>query len=580
MPATKYYIDVSHAGLGKFQRIQGTDRSVVNRRAAAKQREWDEQWARRCAVAETKQLRQEERERRASDRDAQRAYVEARKREAEEVTAAAEDAVRQIEQILQHTLNVDDRIDFETLKDKSAFAEARPLAVPPQRLPEQPQPLAVVYVAPAPSFWTQLIEVFSESARKRRLAAHAEQRRALDAKADVEYSRQMDSWRLDLADRQRANAEQADIHRMRIASWSARKALFEAQQKSGNDGINLLKQRYNARDPDAIEQHAALVLGASNYPDSFPQTFAVEYRNESKLLVVEYVLPLPAHLPNTKSAKYVQSKDEIVESELSESAQKKLYDGCIYQIALRSLHELLEADVVRAVEAIAFNGLVETIDGATGKPIRPCIITVQASRTEFEQINLSAVEPRACFRKLKGIGSAQLHALAAVPPLVRFNKNDDRFVEGRAVLEGVDEGQNIACMPWEDFEHLIRDLFEREFANQDADVRITRASRDGGVDAVIFDPDPIRGGKLVVQAKRYTNTVGVAAVRDLYGAMTAERASKGILVTTASFGHDSYEFARDKPITLLDGGGLLHLLQKHGVPARIDLRQAKGLVTN
>jgi restriction system protein len=52
------------------------------------------------------------------------------------------------------------------------------------------------------------------------------------------------------------------------------------------------------------------------------------------------------------------------------------------------------------------------------------------------------------------------------------------------------------------------------------------------------------------------------------------------LVTTATFGHDSYEFARDKPITLLDGGGLLHLLQKHGVPARIDLGPAKGIVTN
>jgi len=41
--------------------------------------------------------------------------------------------------------------------------------------------------------------------------------------------------------------------------------------------------------------------------------------------------------------------------------------------------------------------------------------------------------------------------------------------------------------------------------------------------------------------------------------MTAERASKGILVTTAAFGHGSYEFAKDKPITLLDGGALLQL---------------------
>lgn len=51
-------------------------------------------------------------------------------------------------------------------------------------------------------------------------------------------------------------------------------------------------------------------------------------------------------------------------------------------------------------------------------------------------------------------------------------------------------------------------------------------------------------------------------------------------MTTASFGSDSYEFAKDKPITLLDGGGLLHLLQKHGVPAMIDLQQAKNVARN
>ena len=30
-------------------------------------------------------------------------------------------------------------------------------------------------------------------------------------------------------------------------------------------------------------------------------------------------------------------------------------------------------------------------------------------------------------------------------------------------------------------------------------------------------PDPITGGKIVIQAKRYTRTVGVNAVRDLFG---------------------------------------------------------------
>lgn len=123
----------------------------------------------------------------------------------------------------------------------------------------------------------------------------------------------------------------------------------------------------------------------------------------------------------------------------------------------------------------------------------------------------------------------------------------------------------------------MRQLFEKEFATDGADVKVTRASADGGVDAVVFDPDPIRGGKIVIQAKRYTNTVGVSAVRDLYGTMLNEGAMKGILVTTSDYGPDTYTFAKDKPITLLNGGNLLSLLAKHGHPARIDIPEARRL---
>jgi len=121
----------------------------------------------------------------------------------------------------------------------------------------------------------------------------------------------------------------------------------------------------------------------------------------------------------------------------------------------------------------------------------------------------------------------------------------------------------------------VREVFSKEFSQDGAEVKITRASHDKGVDAVVFDPDPIRGGKTIIQAKRYTNTVDVSAVRDLYGTVLNEGAGKGILVTTADYGPDAYEFARGKPLILLNGGNLLSLLEKHGHKARIDLREAK-----
>jgi restriction system protein len=119
--------------------------------------------------------------------------------------------------------------------------------------------------------------------------------------------------------------------------------------------------------------------------------------------------------------------------------------------------------------------------------------------------------------------------------------------------------------------------WERELSAHGGEVKVTQASRDGGVDAVAFDPDPIRGGKIIIQAKRYTNTVDVSSVRDLYGTVMSEGATKGVLVTTSSFGPDAHRFAKDKPITLMDGNNLLFLLAKHGHQARIDLAEAKRL---
>ena len=53
------------------------------------------------------------------------------------------------------------------------------------------------------------------------------------------------------------------------------------------------------------------------------------------------------------------------------------------------------------------------------------------------------------------------------------------------------------------------------------------------------------------------------------------REIKGILVTTADYGADAYKFASDKSLTLLNGGNLLCLLQKHGFKGRIDVKAAR-----
>jgi restriction system protein len=93
----------------------------------------------------------------------------------------------------------------------------------------------------------------------------------------------------------------------------------------------------------------------------------------------------------------------------------------------------------------------------------------------------------------------------------------------------------------------------------------------------MFDPNPLKWWRIVVQAKRYTNTVWISAVRDLHSAVVTEWANKWILVTTATFWPDSYKYVAEKnlPITLVDGSRLLGLLQNHWYNARINIEEAK-----
>jgi restriction system protein len=263
------------------------------------------------------------------------------------------------------------------------------------------------------------------------------------------------------------------------------------------------------------------------------------------------------------------------EYHITDNQLNTLFDLTVLRICLRTVHEIFEADTANNISSVCFNGIVDGLDKSKGHRVRSCIISLQTSKDEFQKINLADVDVKACFKSLKGIGSSKLSGISAIQPIIQIDKKDKRIIEHYDVADSIDESTNLAAMDWEDFENLIREIFEKEFQQNGGEVRVTQTSRDGGVDAIAFDPDPIRGGKIVIQAKRYTNVVGVSAVRDLYGTVNHEGATKGILVTTANYGSDAYEFAKGKPITLLNGANLLHLLQRHGYKAKIDILEAK-----
>jgi len=213
------------------------------------------------------------------------------------------------------------------------------------------------------------------------------------------------------------------------------------------------------------------------------------------------------------------------------------------------------------------NVYVVATDPSTGNVVQPYILSIRVAREEFTELQLAAVEPMACLKRLKASVSRSAAELVPVKPIVDINMADPRFIDEQDILSTLDTRPNLMALSPGEFESLITNLFQA----MGLDTKLTQASRDGGVDCVAFDPRPVLGGKVVVQAKRYKNTVGVSAVRDLFGTVHNEGASKGILVTTSGFGEAAYTFANEKPIELITGSNLLYLLREHaGVDAKIE----------
>lgn len=301
----------------------------------------------------------------------------------------------------------------------------------------------------------------------------------------------------------------------------------------------------------------------------------VDVAMQGDLIGMDCRLPAMNEINRVKSMTTLRNGEKRVKS-YSDREFNKIYEEALYSLCLSIVHSAFELDQERNYKQVLFNGYVEGHNKATGQFGQPIIMSLLVSREKFEGIDLTHADSKECFRFLKGVSAAKLADVTPINPILILNKEDKRFVDNKEVT--THSGTNLAAMDWEDFEHLVRELFERAFSHNGGEVRVTQASRDGGVDAIIFDPDPIRGGKIVVQAKRYTNTVPVSAVRDLYGTVINEGANTGILITTSDYGHDSYEFAKDKPLKLLNSGHLLGLLQKNGVQGYIDIQEAKSSV--
>lgn len=490
------------------------------------------------------EIRAREAQERRNARLQQQAHLQDRAREVDELNEELAQQLKALDTILTVGLALAKPLNFQTLKSSVALPtfdpQAQDRSAPePQWFQFQPKPLG---------FFKALLPGSAEKFQRTVAAA----RQTYDAK----------------------HAEWATYEQKRIAwlaeartRWEAECTRLRQQAEAQAAEVDGFEAAYHSGDVDALNQYFGIVLERDELPEGFPHTSRVAYVKESRQLVIERELPTVDIVPAIMTYRFAKASDSITSSTRPALQIRETYVRTVAQLALRTLNILFRADASRAVDTVVLNCFVDTLSPETGQRVTPCLLTVRTSRDVLQSHDLSKVDPIACLKHLNAEVSQKPHELKAVRPIVNFRMVDPRFVEKPDILGQLDERPNIALLKPPEFEGLITNLFEK----MGLETRLTQASRDGGVDCVAWDMRPIVGGKVIVQAKRYKNTVGVSAVRDLYGTVLNEGAAKGILVTTSGYGTASMQFAERKPLQLIAGGELLYLLEQHaGVKAKIE----------
>jgi len=125
----------------------------------------------------------------------------------------------------------------------------------------------------------------------------------------------------------------------------------------------------------------------------------------------------------------------------------------------------------------------------------------------------------------------------------------------RKMLDRQSGIDSIRALSWKEFEELLAEAYRRQgYAVEEN----ATGGPDGGVDIRLR-----KDGELVlVQCKQWhAYKVGVNVVREMLGLMTAERAARGIVVTSGTFTEEAERFAEGKPITLIEGDHLERLIR-------------------
>ncbi len=133
-----------------------------------------------------------------------------------------------------------------------------------------------------------------------------------------------------------------------------------------------------------------------------------------------------------------------------------------------------------------------------------------------------------------------------------------RATSARVPADPEPRWSEVATLDGIAFEVVVKQVYERLGFG----VTLTPSGPDGGAD-LILEKSAV---KTVVQAKRYSESVGVAAVQQVVAAIKLYEAHRACVVTTSTFTPQAVQLAEVNDVLLIEGRALLALWDAAGLP--------------
>ena len=395
------------------RRREQEQRQAVREQAAAQRKA--EQAARQAERARLQAERAHAADQKKAEQEAKRLQVAAMEAEVSARNAGLAATYGEIDSILADTLAIDDYVDLETLRR----AVEHPSFDPGQLATPCPRP-DLIKPPPRPNF------VAPAGEPRGSLAFGAKKRyAALLAQARADHNEAVHAWQADVASvpsrQEEQDREYEAVENLRLQQLEAAKSAYdaecrqrEAEVAESNRALDQLIANLGYGVEDAVQEYVSIVLGNSVYPDSFPVAHEFGFDSAHGELTLKVAVLEPASMPSIRQFKYVKARDEVTETALSQKEQRERYANAVAQVALRTLHEIFEADRAGRIQTISLTVATQAIDPGTGHMTEVPLIAVASDRATFEHLDLSNIVPAATLAHLKAAVSKNPFGLVAI----------------------------------------------------------------------------------------------------------------------------------------------------------------------